>query len=191
MHPLPVEAAQAQPQVPDGVVVDARGEAQVVGHLELVGRARAVLDEVVAVVHEGVHPGDHEGFVAPGAGAAPEADASVVPGGGKDGVFAFGAVHGEEIQRLVRVVQAAHGHHQVADADVQLRGEALLDPELFQFHLAAFLDLGLPLARLGELFLHGGAGAGMLEFDLGLHRPALAEVVAQVNDGVRHVETAV
>ena len=91
----------------------------------------------------------------------------------------------------MRVVQSAHGHHQVADADVQLRGEALLDPELFQFHLAALLDLGLPLARLGEFLLHGGAGAGMLEFDLRLHRPALAEVVAEVDHGMRHVEAAV
>ena len=89
------------------------------------------------------------------------------------------------------VVQPAHGHHQVADAQVQLRGETLLDPELLEFHLAALFDLGFPFARFGELLLHGCTGAGMLEFDLGLHRPALAEVVAEVDHGVRNVEAAV
>ncbi len=191
MHALAVESAQAETQVPDGIIVDARREAQAVGHLELVGRARAVLDEVVPVVHECVQAGDDERLVAPVAGAAPQADAGVVPGGGEDGEFSLRAVYGEEIERLVRVVQAAHRHHDMADSDVELRREALLDPELLQLHLAAFLDLRLPFPGFSIFLLHGGAGSGVLEFDLGLQGPALAEVVAEINYGMRNVETAV
>ena len=173
------------------MVVHARGETQAVGHLIFIGRAGAVFHEVVAVVHERVQARDHQGLVAPGARAAPQAQARVVPRGREDGVLPFRPVDREEIQGLVGVVESADRHHEVPQADIQLRGETLLDPELLELDLAALLDLGLPLARLGELLLHGGARAGVLELDLGLHGPALAEVVAEVDHRVRDVETPV
>ena len=44
---------------------------------------------------------------------------------------------------------------------VKLGTETLLDPELLELDLASLLDFALPLARFLELFLDGGAGAGV------------------------------
>ena len=150
-----------------------------------------MLDEVVPVEHEGVQAGDHERFIAPFAGLAPEAEARIVPGRGQDGGFALRAEDGEEMERFVAVVDPADRHHDVPDADIELRGEALLEPQLLQRHLAALLDLALPLPGFGVFLFDGRAGAAVFEFDLGLHRPAPAEIVAEENHGVRDVEAGV
>ena len=62
---------------------------------------------------------------------------------------------------------------------------------MLQLHLAAFLDLGLPFPGFSIFLLYGGAGAGVLELDLRLQGPALAEVVAEIDHGVRDVKAAV
>lgn len=60
--------------------------------------------------------------------------------------------------------------------EIELGHETLLNPELLEGHLAAALDLGF---------------ATLLELDLGAHRPAASEVVAQLDHHMRQVETAV
>ena len=69
--------------------------------------------------------------------------------------------------------------------------ERLLDPELLELNLSAFLDLGFPLASLGVLFLYSRTRTGVLELDLTLHRPALPEVVSEIDHGVGNVKAAV
>ena len=87
------------------------------------------------------------------------------------------------------IVQSADRDHDMAHPDVQLRQESFLDPELLQLHLAAFLHLLLPFPGFFELPLGRYARTGMLELDLGLHRPAFSEIVAQVDDGMGNIET--
>ena len=187
----PVETAQGKTQVLHGIVVDAGDEAQLVGRLELEGRAGAVLDEVFRIEQVGVQAGDDLGFIPPVGRPAPQADSRVMPGGGKDRALAFRTIDSEEVQGLVGIVQAAHGNDHMADAHVEFRSEAFLDPELFQLHFPAFLHLGLPLAGFLEFLLGSGAGPGVFELDFRLHGPSLPEVVSQVDDGVGDVETAV
>ena len=91
---------------------------------------------------------------------------------------------------MVGIVQT-HRHHDVSGTDVCPTTERLLQPELFQLHLAAFLGLLFPLAAFLVFLLVGYAVAAVLELNLGAQRPALAEVVAQVDDGVWYVEAAV
>ena len=69
--------------------------------------------------------------------------------------------------------------------------ETFLDPELFQFHLSSFFGFGFPFAGFLELLLHRAAGAGMLEFNLGLHRPALPEVESKIDYSMGYVKPAV
>ena len=88
-------------------------------------------------------------------------------------------------------VEQSHGNDNVSGADVGPACETLLQPELLQFHLAAFLGFCLPLAALLVFLFHGGSGAGVLKLNLSTHRPALAKVVAQIDDGVGNVETSV
>ena len=89
------------------------------------------------------------------------------------------------------VVEPSNWDDHVAHPDVELRPEALLDPELLELDLSSLLDFALPFSGLLELFLDCSSGAGMLELDLCLHGPALAEVVSEIDDGMRDVETAV
>ena len=74
--------------------------------------------------------------------------------------------------------------------DIELRAEALLDPELFQFNLTAFLHFRLPFSRFFKLLLDSAAGAGMLEFYLRLHGPALSEVITQIDDSMRDIKAS-
>ena len=178
VHGGAVIGAQAHTQPLYTVIVHAGGIAQPVGNPVLIRGFGAVVDEVVAVEHETVQAGRHQQFVAPVPGTAPEADARVVPGRRQNGEFPFGPIDREILQRFMGVIETADGDHQMAGADVQGRGEALLNPELLQLHFAAFLDFSLPLAGLRELFFYGAACARVLELDLRLHAPALSEVVS-------------
>lgn len=60
-----------------------------------------------------------------------------------------------------------------------------------RLHLAAFLGLLFPFTTFLVFLLVGNAVAAVLELNLGTQRPALAKVVAQVDDGMGYVETAV
>ena len=89
------------------------------------------------------------------------------------------------------IVQSADGHDKMPGPEVEQRVEGFLDPELLQFQFTALLDFGFPLAGLGEFLLHRAAGSGMLELDFGLHAPALAEIVSEIDHGVGDVKAAV
>ena len=69
--------------------------------------------------------------------------------------------------------------------------KGLLQPELLQLYLAAFLGLLFPLAAFLVFFLVGDARAAVLKLSLRAKRPAFAKVVAQVDNGMRNVEAPV
>ena len=91
---------------------------------------------------------------------------------------------------MVCVVKT-YGHYEVSHADVCPFGERLLNPELLQLYLAAFLLLAFPLCSFIGFVFYGTAGTGVFELYLGTHCPALAEVVTYVDDHMRNVETSV
>ena len=66
-----------------------------------------------------------------------------------------------------------------------------MDPELLKLNFPTFLNLSLPFAGFRIFLLYSRTCACVLELDLTSHRPALPEVVSQVDDGVGDVETAV
>ena len=111
-----------------------------------------------------------------------------MPGGGEDGVLALRTIHREIVQRLVLRVVQSYGHDDMSELQVDSLGELLVDPELLQFHLTAFLLLILPFGSLVGLVLNGRAGACMFELNLCSHGPPLTEVVTEVDHGVRDVE---
>jgi hypothetical protein len=146
---------------------------------------------VGAVEEHGVKPSGELKLVTEVAGASPERDARLVPRTRNDCPLAFGAVNGEEVQRLVVSVGQSERQHDVAEADVGPVGERLLNPELLQLYLAALLGLGFPFAAFLGLLLDGSAAAAVFKLYFHANAPALAEVVAEVNHGVGDVETAV
>ena len=75
------------------------------------------------------------------------------------------------------VVQA-YGHDDMAHLNIKRARELLVDPELFQLHLAAFLLFQFPFGGFVGLVLNGRASAGVLELYLRAQGPAASEVVA-------------
>ena len=88
------------------------------------------------------------------------------------------------------MVESPYRDYDMAHAEIKRRAETLLDPELLQFHLTATLRLALPFSGFFKFLLHGTAGTRMLEFNLRLHGPALPEIVSQIDDGMRDIETS-
>ena len=76
-------------------------------------------------------------------------------------------------------------------AQVKPWRETLLNPELLQGHLAATLYLLLELAGLFRFLFHSGLDATVFKLHLGTHTPAVAEVVAQHDNGMGQVDAAV
>ena len=185
-----VVAAHGHAQSRHGVVVHAEGAGILRAAPELEGVFMAVLDPVGIVELICLKPLHTEHFIAPMLRTAPETDARLVPGGGHDAGLLFGAVDGEELVRLVVVVQPAHGNDNMAGADIGGGAECLFYPELFEFHLAALLEFGFNLSALVVLNFHGRASAAVLIFQFGVHAPALAEVVANHEGDVGQVELA-
>ena len=125
----------------------------------------------------GIQTGHQLGLVAEIAVATPETHTGLVPGAGQYGVLTLRTGHSEKVQRLVVGIVQTHRHHNVAGPDVGMLTERLLNPELLQFHLAAFLGLLLPLAAFLVFLLVGDAGAAVLKLYLRAEGPALAKVV--------------
>ena len=79
----------------------------------------------------------------------------------------------------------------MAHANIQLRQETLLDPELLEFNLPALFNLLLEFSRFLKFSFDCCSGAGVLELYLTLHGPSFAEIIAKINHGMRDVEAAV
>ena len=89
------------------------------------------------------------------------------------------------------VVGLPDWHDDVSHADVEAFAKRLLDPELLQSHLAAALNFVLEFSGFLGLDFHGHFAAAVLKLDFAAHAPALAEIVAQIDDYMRQVHATV
>ena len=108
-----------------------------------------------------------------------------------DGELALGTVAGEKLRREVCVVGLSDRHDDVSHPDIQCITERFLKPELLKCNLAATFNLMLELASLLGLNLDGHLVAAVLELDLATHRPAVTEVIPNIDDHVRQVDATV
>ena len=184
-------AAEREAQAFHRIVVHAEGTCHGIGYLEFVGAARSTFHPFLAAEAVGVEACQKHGFVAPLAGTAPKADTRLVPRAGQDGVLALGSIDAEELGGQVVGIGHADGHHHVAQLDVELGAEGLLNPKLLEGHFTAALHFAFVLAAFVFLNLDGTLRAAMFELDFGTHGPALAEVVTQHDDYVGQVEASV
>ena len=84
----------------------------------------------------------------------------------------------------------ADGYYDMSEPQVSGLRESLLNPELFQFHLTAFLGLLFPFATFLVFFLVSDASAAMFKLYLGAEGPALSEIVTHIDHGVGDVEAS-
>ena len=88
---------------------------------------------------------------------------------------------------MMSIVES-YGHDNMSDTEVCCPTERLLNPELLEFHLTAFLGFLFPLAAFFIFFLIGDTVTAMLEFDFCAERPTFPEVISHIDDGMRNVE---
>ena len=188
---LSVVAAQTEPQTLHGIIVKTEGSAVLVGDVELEGRFGTFVNPARVGELIGVQAGQELCLIAEFAITSEERETCLMPRGGHDDVLALGTIYREEVEGLVVGIVQAYGHHDMACADVGGLGEGLLNPELLEFHLAAFFHFLFPFAAFLVFLLVCEAVAAVLELYLSAERPAFAEVVAEVNHSVGDVETAV
>ncbi len=124
-------------------------------------------------------------------GASPNADARLMPSAGQNLIFAFGTIDGKKLGWQVMRVGVAHRHHIVTKANVDGVAKRLLNPELFQSHLAAALNLFFPFAKLFVLHLYGRFRSAMFELYFAAKRPAATEVVAQHQHHMRQIDLTI
>ena len=65
----------------------------------------------------------------------------------------------------------------MTESEVGCARKSLLNPELFQLYLAAFLGLLFPLTAFLVFLLIGKSGTTVFELNLSSERPALSEVI--------------
>lgn len=107
--------------------------------------------------------------IAPLPNAAKERHTGLMPGAGQNGVLALWTVYSEEIEGFVMGVGQSEGNDNVSGAQVEGTGEGLLQPELLQFYLTAFLLFILKLDGLVGFVFDGRACSTMLKFYLRPH----------------------
>ena len=88
-------------------------------------------------------------------------------------------------------IRQSHRYDDMSEAQVQRVRERFLQPELLELYLAALLYFLFPLAAFLVFFLKGKAVTAVFELYLRSERPALTEVVSQIDNGMRQVELAV
>ena len=79
----------------------------------------------------------------------------------------------------------------MSETQVGSTSEALLNPELLQLYLAAFLYLLFPFAAFLVFFLVGQPVAAVLKLYLCAEGPSLAEVITQIDHSMGQVEFSV
>ena len=84
-------------------------------------------------------------------------------------------------------VGQAHWHYDMTCADVGESSERLLNPELLQLNFATALLLLLKLDGFLCLVFYGRTSAAVLKLNLRTERPALAEVVTKIDNGMWYV----
>ena len=114
-----------------------------------------------------------------------------MPSAGQYGVFSLRTVNAEGFVGSVVVVGHADGNNDVSGTDIEGIAERLLYPELLEGYFTTTLYFLFELAGFLGLLLDGSFNTAMFELYFGTHAPAVTEIVAQHDDGMRYVDTAV
>ena len=114
-----------------------------------------------------------------------------MPCTGQNGILALGTIHGEEVEWFVVSIIQAYWNHDMTESDIGRARKGLLNPELLELYLSAFLCFLFPLATFLVFLLVGKASTAMFELNLCTQRPALAKVITQIDDSMGYVETSV
>ena len=191
VHRLTIIATHSDAHSGNGVVIHTGGKAIFVGHLKLRRRTGTVLHPVLTIELKGIKSGYHLQLIAEIARTSPKTKSCVMPCRRKDSALTLGAINGEEVERFVVGIEQTYGYNDMSHPHVKLLAEGLLNPELFEFHLATFLNLLFPLATLREFLLLSASRTGMFKLDLRRHKPSLTEVVTQIDNGMRDVKPSV
>lgn len=88
-------------------------------------------------------------------------------------------------------IGCTHRYYLMTESQVELRHEALLDPELLEGDLATTLNLLFKLAYLFLFHLHGSLHTTMLKLNLRAHRPSLSKVITNHDYDMWEVKLAV
>ena len=163
---LAVIAAQAQTKAGDRIVVQSEGYTIFISYFELQRIGCSLLDPVGVSKVVGVKASQQLRLVTELPVTAEERHTRLVPRRGQDGVLTLRTIDGEEVQRFVVGVVQTDRHHDMPEAEIGCTRKGLLNPELLQLHLAAFLGLLFPLAAFLVFLLVGQTGATVLELNL-------------------------
>ena len=77
----------------------------------------------------------------------------------------------------------------MSEAEIGSTRKSLLNPELLKLYLATFLCFLFPLAAFFIFLLVCKTGTTVFKLNLGTERPALSEVVTQIDYCMRNIET--
>ena len=185
-------SAHTQAQAGNREIVDPKGPGIGVSYLELVGATGTVVYPAFAVEAVGVESRQKHHLIAPlVAQHAPQTDARFVPRTGQYRVLPFGTVYTEELGGGVVHVGGAYRHDDVAQAQIEGSGEALLNPKLFECDFSASFDFRFIFSGFLLFDFDGTFGAAVFKLDFGTHAPTAAKVIAEEDDHMGQVETAV
>ena len=88
-------------------------------------------------------------------------------------------------------VGRAYRYDDVPHAQVESGRETFLNPELFEGDFAATFDFRLVFAGFLLFDFNGAFGAAVFKLDFATHAPTAAKVIAEEDDHMGQVETAV
>ena len=89
-----------------------------------------------------------------------------MPGARQNGILALRTIDGEEVEWfMVRIVQT-YWYHDMTKTEISRTRKSLLNPELLEFYLSAFLCFLFPLATFLVFLLVGKACTAMFELNL-------------------------
>ena len=108
-----------------------------------------------------------------------ELDTRFVPGGRKNGGFAFRTVGSEKVNGLVMRIGKSDGHNHMSGTDIKSRMYQACNMELLQSDLAAFLYFRFVLSILGVLQLYGRTCTAGFKFYFSPQYPLGIELIIE------------
>ena len=140
-----------------------------------------MVNPLVTVEEHGIQSCHHLQFILHFAITAPERNTRIVPRRWQDSVLTFRTIDGKIVQRLMMGIVQTYGHDDMTELQVGSLREPFVDPQLLQFHFAAFLLFVFPLSSLIGLILDGRTRTSMLKLDFRAQCPTLSKIIAHVD----------
>ena len=114
-----------------------------------------------------------------------------MPGIWQDSGLTLRTIDGKELIGFVIGIAITHRYDNLTCLDIELTSsERLVNPELLDVYLTAFLHFCLIFASLLGLYLYSSTIATMLELNLRTHGPTLAKIITNIQTHMWQVETS-